>query len=261
MPGRQVNFASQFQPVEIRIKTMAANIEAGPGARAATNLLVRLFQSSLGKKYIVAITGVLLFGFVIIHLLGNLQFFLGWESLNAYASFLKSTPELLWPARLGLLAVVILHITAAVKLWQENRAARPEKYGARKPPVAASFASRTMILSGLIIFAFIVFHLAHFTVGLVDRNLLLVEDLKGRHDVHAMMLIGFASPVVSIFYIVAMGLICLHLSHGVSSMFQSLGLKNRSWNRAIDQFAKIASVAIFIGACAIVIAAWTGLVK
>ncbi|HWQ33653.1 MAG TPA: succinate dehydrogenase cytochrome b subunit [Blastocatellia bacterium] len=241
---------------------MAAKIEVKQSAAAQANLLVRFFQSSLGKKYIVAITGFLLFGFVIVHMLGNLQFFLGPDAINAYAKFLKSTPELLWPARIGLLVIVILHIVTAVKLWQENRAARPVKYDTGKPP-AASFASRTLIVSGLIIFAFIVFHLAHFTVGLVNPALLELRDPKDplRHNVYQMMVDGFSNPWVSIFYIVAMGLLCLHLSHGVSSMFQSLGLKNRAWDGAIDRFAKVASAAIFIGNCAIVIAAWTGLVR
>ncbi|MFN7948524.1 MAG: succinate dehydrogenase cytochrome b subunit [Blastocatellia bacterium] len=239
---------------------MAANIEVKQGASAQANLLVRFFQSSLGKKYVVAVTGFLLFGFVIVHMLGNLQIFLGPDAINAYAKFLKSTPELLWTVRLGLLVIVVLHIVTTVKLWQENRAARPVKYAQGKPP-AASLASRTLIVSGLIIFAFIIFHLAHFTVGLVDTNFLNYTDPLGRHNVYQMMIDGFSNPFVSVFYIVAMGLLCLHLSHGVKSLFQSLGLKNRAWDGAIDRFAKIAAAAIFIGNCAIVIAAWTGLVK
>lgn len=239
---------------------MAANIEVKQGTSAPANLLVRFFQSSLGKKYVVAVTGFLLFVFVVMHMLGNLQIFLGPNAINAYAAFLKSTPELLWPARIGLLVIVILHIGTTISLWRENRAARPVKYDRGKPP-ASSLAARTMIVSGLIIFAFIVFHLAHFTVGLVNPALLALRDPKGRHDVYQMMVDGFSHPFISTFYIVAMGLLCLHLGHGASSMFQSLGLKNRAWDGAIDKFAKIAAAAIFIGNCAIVIAVWTGLLR
>ncbi len=228
---------------------------------SAATISINLLRSSLGKKYVMAVTGFLLFGFVIMHMLGNLQFFLGADSLNGYAKFLKSIPELLWPARIGLLGIVSLHIWTGVSLWVDNRAARPVKYGARKPPVAASLASRTLIISGVIIFSFIVFHLAHFTLGWVDPKLLNFTDTQGRHNVFQMVLDGFANPFVSIFYLVAMGLLCLHLSHGVSSLFQSLGLKSGAWDGAIDKFAKAASALIFLGNCAIVIAAWTGIVK
>jgi succinate dehydrogenase / fumarate reductase cytochrome b subunit len=241
---------------------MAAQVEAVRPLSA--NPLVRLYQSSIGKKYIVAITGFLLFGFVVIHLLGNLQYFLGADKLNGYAQMLKANAGVLWLARLGLLGIVLLHIITAVKLWQENKAARPVKYGTGKAPVAASFASRTLIISGLIVLAFIVFHLAHFTMGLVDPELLrLSETANGveRHDVFRMVSAGFANPLISIFYIVAMGLLCLHLSHGVSSMFQSLGLKNHRWDKTFDLLAKTAAAVIFLGNCAIVIAAWLGIVK
>src|SRR6185436_14614491 len=126
------------------------------------NNLTRLFRSSLGKKYLMAISGLLLFGFVVMHMLGNLQIFLGPGPINAYAKFLKSNMELLWPARIGLLALAIIHITTAAQLVIENRAARPERYGHVRPPVATSFASRSIAISGLIIFVFIVYHLLHF---------------------------------------------------------------------------------------------------
>ncbi|HZS06456.1 MAG TPA: succinate dehydrogenase cytochrome b subunit [Blastocatellia bacterium] len=225
---------------------------------ASVNLLVRLFRSSLGRKYVVAVTGFLLFGFIVFHLLGNLQIFLGLDAINTYAHFLQSIPELLWPARILLLLAVILHIVTSVKLWQENRAARPAKYGTGKPPAAASLAARTIIISGAVIFAFIVFHLMHFTLGLVDANFPRYTDYQGRHDVHQMVIDGFANPFISVFYIVAMGLVCLHLSHGVSSIFQSLGVGHRA---AFDKLAKAAALVIFIGNCAIVIAAWAGLIK
>jgi succinate dehydrogenase / fumarate reductase cytochrome b subunit len=232
-------------------------------------LVYRFFQSSLGKKYLMAVSGVLLFGFVIVHMAGNLQIFLGQETINAYGVFLKSKPALLWSARLGLLALAVIHVVSAIQLTRMNRAARPVAYQAYKP-VGSSYASRTMMMSGLIVLTFIIYHLLHFTVALPQVNLLkesaafpkadflALHDAQGRHDVYRMMVLGYSNVWVSGFYIVGMALLCLHLSHGVSSMFQSLGLKNRRSGRAIDNFARIMAVVIFIGNCSIPVAILLG---
>jgi succinate dehydrogenase / fumarate reductase cytochrome b subunit len=221
------------------------------------NVLSGILGSSLGKKYLMAVTGVILFGFVIGHMLGNLQIFLGPDSINSYAHFLKSKPGLLWTARLGLLLMVIIHVWAAVKLSLENKAARPVGYADTRL-VAASYASRTMMWSGVIIFAFVVYHLMHFTVGITNPEYLrLDETLKDgtqRHDVYRMMILGFSNLWVSGIYVLSMALLCLHLSHGVSSLFQSLGLKNKYYGRHIDRFAKAAALIIFLGNCSIPVA-------
>jgi len=221
------------------------------------NLFSGILGSSLGKKYLMAITGLILFGFVIGHMLGNLQIFLGRDPINSYAHFLKSKPGLLWLARLGLLLVVTLHIWAAVKLALENKAARPVAY-AEARLVAATYASRTMIWSGVIIFAFVVYHLMQFTAGITNPEYLELEetlpDGTQRHDVYRMIVLGFSNPWVSGFYIVSMTLLCLHLSHGVSSLFQSLGLKNKYYGRHIDRFAKAAALIVFLGNCSIPVA-------
>ncbi len=222
--------------------------------------VTRFYRSSLGKKYVMALTGFALFGFVIAHMAGNLQIFLGRDSINAYAAFLKSKPELLWAARLGLLAVAVLHVTAAIQLAMQNRRARPVGYNDNKV-VASSLAQRTILMSGLIILAFIIYHLLHFTFGATNPEYLGYHDPDGRHDVYRMMIAGFSNVWVSIFYIVAMGLLCLHLSHGVSSMFQSLGLRRRAITRSINLFAKTMALVIFIGNVAIVVAVLTRLVK
>ena len=208
--------------------------------------LRRLWRSSLGKKYVMAITGLGLWVFVIIHMLGNLQIFLGPSKINAYAALLKATPALLWPARAGLLFIATLHVLAASQLVFANRRARPIGYEFKKP-VASTFADRTMWISGLIIFAFILFHLAHFTFGWVNRQFLRLEDPEGRHDVYQMMVAGFTNPLVSTFYIISMGLLLLHLSHGVSSLFQSLGLRSKKTFGFFDKLAKISALALFIG--------------
>src|SRR5205085_11893527 len=126
------------------------------------NIFTHVFKSSLGRKYVMAITGFFLFLFVIAHLAGNLQLFLGPEALNRYGHFLQSNPELLWPARAALLVLVALHIWAALALSGENRAARPVGYAVYRP-VGSSYASRTMLMSGLIALVFIIYHLLHFT--------------------------------------------------------------------------------------------------
>ncbi len=212
-----------------------------------------------------AITGCLLFLFVVAHLLGNLQIFFGPEQINAYGHFLQTTPELIWPARLGLLVLVLLHIYAAVKLSAENKAARPVTYGAYKP-VGSSYASRTMLMSGLIIGAFIIYHLLHFTVqyqaiNLTGKDFHGLHDLKGRHDVYGMMVAGFSNVWVSVFYIIAMGLLMLHLSHGVSSMFQSMGIKNKKYGDTLDRLATCIGILLFVGYASIPLSILTGIVK
>ena len=215
------------------------------------NVIKNIFGTSLGKKYVMAVTGGAMFLFVIGHLVGNLQVFLGPEAINRYGHFLQSNVEIIWPARIGLLAMIGLHIWSATKLSAENRAARPEAY-VNWQPNSASYASRTMLMSGLIIFAFIVYHLLHYTVmvqqiNLTGRDFHTLVDAEGRHDIYTMMITGFSNPAVSIFYIVAIGLLCLHLSHGVSAMFQSLGLKNHYYRPMLDKAAKLLAVAIFLG--------------
>jgi len=225
-------------------------------------LLNRIFGSSLGKKYIMAVSGCLLFLFVVAHLLGNLQIFLGPEVINRYGHFLQTNPELIWPARIILLLMVALHIWAAVKLTMENRAARPVGY-AQYEVVVATYASRTMFMSGLIILVFIIYHLLHFTVqvqqiNLTGQNFVSFHDPQHRHDIFRMMVVGFSNIWVSGFYLLGMALLCLHLSHGVSSMFQSLGWKNKVYGAFLDKFARIGALAIFIGYSSIPLAILCG---
>src|SRR4051812_34053791 len=187
------------------------------------SMLSNIFASSLGKKFIMAVSGFVMFLFVLGHLAGNLQIFLGAEAINRYGHFLQSNPELIWPARLFLLLMLALHIWSAIKLSAENKAARPVAY-ANWNPTTASYASRTMLMSGLIVFAFIIYHLLHYTfviknINLTGHDFAGFEDLEKRHDIFKMMIIGFGNIWVSLFYIIGIGLLCLHLSHGVGAMF------------------------------------------
>jgi succinate dehydrogenase / fumarate reductase cytochrome b subunit len=226
---------------------------------------MNFFRSSLGKKYVMAITGVALLVFVVGHMVGNLQFFIGPNQINAYGNFLQTTPELLWSVRVGLLVMVVLHIWSAVTLSAENKSARPVSYGEYKP-VASNYASRSMLMSGLIIFAFIVYHLLHYTaqlkaVNLTGQDFVPLLDEKGRHDIHRMMVIGFSNVWVSAFYLMGVGLLALHLSHGASSMFQSVGLKNPVAGPWIDRVAHIGAIVLFLGYAAIPVSVLAGLVK
>jgi len=200
-----------------------------------------------------AATGLLLFLFVVGHLVGNLQVFGPPEMINRYAHFLKSTPELLWVVRLGLLVLVVLHILTAIQLSHSNKEARPVGY-ATVGAYGSSWQSRYTLVSGLVILAFIVYHLAHFTVlmpginGVGDfsqiKTILHGETVP---DVYAMMILGFQVWWVSAFYLIAQALLFVHLGHGLAAMFQSLGLRDHTWFPRIRLFAKVASIAIFIG--------------
>lgn len=226
------------------------------------NIITNIFTSSLGKKYIMAVTGFFLFAFVVGHLVGNLQVFLGPEALNRYGHFLQSNVELLWPVRIGLLAIIGLHIWSATKLSAENRAARPVAYGEYKP-VGSTWASRTMLMSGLIVFVFIVYHILHYTVrieavNLTGQSFAHMPDAENRHDVFRMMVIGFSNIWVVLFYILGVGLLCVHLSHGASSMFQSIGWKNRAWGPLLDKAAVFIAIALFVGYISIPVAIQLG---
>ena len=208
------------------------------------------FFSSIGKKFIMGITGFILVGFVIGHLIGNLQIFAEPEVINQYAYFLHSLGPGLWIVRLVLLAAVVLHVWMAVLLTLENRRARPDTYEGEHTH-RATYASRTMRISGFIVLAFILFHLAHFTLRVThpDYNDLTYTLQSGAArgtevlDVHAMVVAGFQKPLISMFYIVAVGLLAFHLRHGFASMFQTMGWKNRTWSKRLD----IASIALAIG--------------
>lgn len=220
------------------------------------NNILKLTLSTLGRKYIMGITGIGLVAFIIVHMLGNLQIFLGQDTLNQYAVLLKSSAEVLWGFRLGLLTLVVLHIAAAVSLVIDNRKARPKGYAA-EGTVQASYASRTMKYSGIIVLAFVIYHILHFTAKVTHPNykeLMAPLDGKMVPDVYTMVIMGFSNVWISLFYIISVGLLCMHLSHGVSSMFQSLGLQTRKNEAILKPGAKALSVIIFLGMVSVPVA-------
>ena len=222
---------------------------------AVLDTLTRFYASSIGKKILVALTGLALVLFVFGHMAGNLLIYAGPDAINAYGHKLKSMGPVLWLVRLGLLAIVVVHIVATIQLTKQNRAARPGGYGMVKTQVASK-ASRIMIWSGLTVLAFIIYHLLHFTVHAGNEYSTYKTMLDGHevHDVYKMVVDGFSWWPASIFYIIATVLLCNHLSHGVSSLFQTLGLAtNQTW--PIFQKLGLAYAAvILVGNCSIPIA-------
>ncbi len=220
--------------------------------------------SSVGKKILVALTGAALVVFVLGHLIGNLLIFAGADAINEYGHFLQTAGHgaLVWVARIGLLTCVLIHIVLTIKLTKENRAAREDRYG-YSHTIQATKSSRFMIFSGLIVLAFIVYHLLHFTLHIGNNYSTLTTSIHGEtvHDVYRMVIQGFSWWPASAFYIFAILMLCSHLSHGVSSMFQTLGLATpRTWP-LLQKISIIYAAIIFIGNSSIPLAVLLGFVK
>lgn len=228
---------------------------------SASTKSIPFFWTSTGKKVLMAVSGLALFGFIVAHLLGNLQIFLGQEELNRYSAFLKSTGELLWFARIGLLVMVAIHIVTAISLTLENKAARPVEYQGGKDYVAASYASRTMHLSGPIVLAYIIYHLLHFTVRSVHPEFGHLLDAQGRHDVYSMLVLSFQQWPIVLAYLIGNGLLAFHLSHGLYSMLQSLGLQSLASRPMSRVVAKVVGWGIFLGYASIPLGVFFGVVK
>jgi len=202
-----------------------------------------------------ALSGLVLAGFVLGHMTGNLLMFKGPESLNAYATWRHANPGLLWGARIVLILSTIAHIWTGIQLTLENRAAR-EGGPAVDATRRASLSSRTMPYSGIVILAFLVFHLLHFTFRQVALGGVDFGD-----NVYKMVVAGFSNPFVAVFYIVSLLLLCLHLSHGISSVFQTLGLRNERWRSRLDCVASLYAWIVALGFISIPLAVLTGCLK
>jgi succinate dehydrogenase / fumarate reductase, cytochrome b subunit len=213
------------------------------------NLLASFFHSSIGKKLLMAFTGLVLFGFVTGHLVGNLQIFLPPQKINMYGHMLESLGAALWLIRFFLLACTVIHVWVAIQLTLENRAARPAGYGVEHVN-RATLASRVMARTGIVVLAFLIYHLLHFTVRLQhpewSEHTYKLTDGTLVRDVYSMVVQGFSQPGVSLFYVVAVGLLSYHLSHGLVSLVQTLGLKNERWTRGLELFAAAYSWGYFL---------------
>lgn len=218
--------------------------------------LLRLFNTSIGRKLVVGLTGLMLLGFLMAHMLGNMAVFQGPEALNSYADWLQGHPAL-WFMRAGLASVFVVHVYFAIQLALENRAARPTGYTAGRV-FQTSWASRYMVVTGSLVIVFVIYHLLHFTFGAFSPEGSL--DASGRHDVFAMLVDGFRNPWICAGYIVAMNVVGFHLFHGTRSLFQTVGINHESYNSTI-RAANLIVVAVFvIGNCSIPILVYAGVI-
>jgi succinate dehydrogenase / fumarate reductase cytochrome b subunit len=237
-----------------------ATLPTTPARKFSKNPLIAFYQSSIGKKYVVAVTALLLILYVLGHLVGNLQIYLGQDRINAYAKFLHDLGPILWVVRVILLAGFIIHIVATIQLAQENRLAKPQKYAVAGYQ-RSTMASRTMIVSGLIVLCFVIYHLLQFTLQVTDPEFREVHDSIGRHDVYRMLILGFRHPLVSLFYIIALFLLTTHLSHGFASVVQSLGINNRKIANFVSTGGQTLAWVVFAGYVSIPVTILLGIIR
>jgi succinate dehydrogenase / fumarate reductase cytochrome b subunit len=222
--------------------------------------LTRGLTSSVGLKFVMGTTGVMLLLFVIGHLLGNLQVFAGPDRMNAYAASLKELGPLLWVMRLGLIGIVGIHILTAVALTRRNWAARPVRYG-KYAPIDSSGASRWMLQTGIVIVLYVIYHLLHFTIGkaiAAEHFAHLHPDAEGRPDVYFMLVRGYQEPLITLVYILAMLGLWWHLSHGIGSFFQSMGWTRPKYRGLILNTGRALAALIALGFISIPVAAYLG---
>ena len=244
------------------------------------DLARNIFGSTIGRKLLMAASGVVLIGFVVGHLVGNLQVFQEPDHINGYAHFLQSLGPGLWAARVILIVCAVAHIWAGTMLAIEDRRARGGVPYERNRWIRATVASRYMRWTGYVVLAFIIYHLAQFTVGVAQPssfkgNLPLYTMKSDYHvfgftsfpagtqvlDVRSMVIRGFSNPVVSVFYIVAIALLSLHLLHGGESLFQTFGWRNHGWSRGLRVVVALCCAAYFLGNLAIPGAVLAGILK
>ncbi len=214
----------------------------------------KFVSSNIGRKILMALSGFVLSGFVLIHMLGNLQFLLGPEAINSYAHHLQTLPPvILWGFRGTLLLAIVVHFWMAMLVSRTKLGARPVAY-AMERSLQATYAARTMMVGGIILLCFILFHLAHFTLRIspapyVPASYALKTEIATIHvpDVYRMMVHGFQNVWVSIFYVLGVGALCFHLSHGVSSLFQTLGLRNEAWRNRLKWLSALYGLGVFVG--------------
>lgn len=235
-------------------------IEATPAKVSVSTGLAALWDSTIGKKVAMAISGAILFGYVVLHLWGNLKVFEGPEKLNAYAAFLRTVGDplfsrevLLWIARVILLAAVVIHIWAAVSLTQRDRAARPVQYRLWKAQ-QSSYAARTMFWGGIIIALFVVFHILHLTTGTLYPGF-------QKENTYLNVVRGFQNPLVSAIYIVGIAAVSLHLYHGVWSALQTLGFLSTRSSRFWRNVAAGLAILIFLGNISMPLAVMAGIIR
>lgn len=236
---------------------MADGDQVVRGSRSAGDVVVGFLRSSVGAKVVMGLTGLGLWGFVLAHMLGNLQIFQGAEAINSYGAMLQGSLHGagVWILRAGLLGITVAHISFGIRLAALNRAARPVAYKMKKD-MRTSPMARTMTWTGIILLVFIVFHLLHFTVGVVQPHAFVDETVDGktRHDVFHMVVMGFKEPWIVAIYVVGQALLLSHLTHGTASLWQSLGFSHPVWSPALKVIGRGIAALIFAANIAIPLA-------
>jgi len=225
---------------------------ANPASAPRVSRIGALWQNAIGRKALMAVTGIVLFLFVFVHMIGNLQAFSGPEKLDSYAKLLRVSSALLWTARISLIVAAVVHAWAGIQLWLERQAARPVAYQDYRPQ-ASSAASRTMIWSGFLILAYVVFHLLDLTIGVAN------PDFREGEVFHNLVA-SLGRAAAGGFYVVAMVGLGFHLWHGLWSVFQSLGLSNRGIKPQIQKFAIAVAVILTLGFSAVPLAVLFGII-
>lgn len=210
------------------------------------SFILNFYKSSIGKKWVVALTGLVLIGYVFGHLAGNLQIFLAPKYINQYAAFLHSLGPALYVIRSFLVLCIVAHILTTILLAKENRAARPQKYAVAASR-QSSFATQTMVLGGITVLCFLIFHLLQFTMRQTPDIKALESQMSGEYDCYNMVILSFQKPLISGFYIVGLFALCLHLSHGFQSVVQTFGLTSRKWVSVLDCGSRALAWIIFAG--------------
>lgn len=218
------------------------------------NRVRALWATSVGKKAVMAVTGLIMVAYLVTHVLANLLVFQGPEKINAYSKFLHGTGGALWAARLVLLAAVVLHVAAAIQLTGRRRGARPVGYAAGREPQVSTVASRTIRWGGALILVFLVYHIMHFTLGTVHA-----QFVEG--DPYHNVATGFGNPLVVGFYEIAMAAVGLHLYHGIWSSGRSLGVSAPSPRPLRRQLALALSVIVWAGFTVIPLAVYAGVIR
>ena len=218
---------------------------------------MKLFSDSIGRKAVMAVSGLLMVLFVVGHLLGNLTIFAGADGINTYAEHLHALPLVVWPTRVVMGVAVLLHVFLSIQITMENSKAKPDKYAVSRS-LKATFASKNMIWTGVILGAFIVYHLLQFTVR-ITPDIVKGVDAKGRYDVFTMVVGSFRITWIALMYVAAMIALFLHLSHGIQSFFQTLGLSNDRTLPTYNALGKVISVIFLVGYCAIPVTILAGI--
>jgi succinate dehydrogenase / fumarate reductase cytochrome b subunit len=225
------------------------------------NRFLQVVRSSVGSKYLMALTGLCLVLFVLVHMSGNLLIYGGKDALNSYAHTLAERPALLWVARLGLLTLFLVHLYLGIRTSQENAAARPVHY-VYEQTIQANWSSRHMLLTGWVILAFVIYHLLHFTVGVTDPEHFKtrLDPVAGYQDVAGMVVAGFRQWPVALAYIIAQIFLGLHLWHGASSWLQHLGLNAPRYGKLEQAIGMLIALIVVVGNCSIplvILMGWT----